>query len=165
MSGRLRWLRPATASAAAACGLAASAWLAPASNAATISSARPAAAPPAVSTAHAAAGRVIVCRAIANNPHDSKHGPGTVNFIGQVKCDARVRSISMIATLSYKGHRLVVKSGSNRNEASLTKQLDAACRNGNWTGTVSARIIAPPGYRPPVAAVYAAKTAHVTCRR
>ena len=91
---------------------------------------------------------VIVCTAIANNPHDSKHVGGTVNFVGKLSCTYPVASLTMTLYLYWNGYLQDGATNSNRGAASLSNNVAAACTSGAWQGSTVGEVKFPAGYTP-----------------
>jgi hypothetical protein len=108
-------------------------------------------------------GSVITCTAKANNPHDSHHVGGTVNFVGQVNCTAPVSSIQMTISLSWDNYLQKSAIKSNAGNASISNNVAAACTSGGWQGTVVATVTMPPGYVPQSGVVSDSNIQSISC--
>jgi hypothetical protein len=105
----------------------------------------------------------ITCTAIANNPHNSSHVGGTVNFVGSIKCTAPVASLRMTVSLHWDGYVQGSKSNSNAGKASLSNNVAAACTSGGWQGSTVGTVTFPAGYTPHSGTVSASKVVSISC--
>ena len=106
---------------------------------------------------------VIICTAKANNPHNSTHVRGTVNFVGSINCTAPVASLHMTLTLSFDGFPVASKPKSNAGRASISNNVAAGCSSGGWQGSTVGTVTFPPGYTPHSGTVSASNEQSITC--
>lgn len=106
---------------------------------------------------------VISCSAKANNPHDSSHVGGTVNFVGSVTCSSPVASIRMTLTLLWDGYEQAAKTNGNSGQATLSNNVAAPCSSGGWQGSVVGTVVMPPGYLPQSGTVSASSVVSISC--
>lgn len=109
------------------------------------------------------AASLITCIVKANNPHDSHHVGGTVNFVGTVTCTAPVSSIVMTLTLYWDGYLQADGGAANDGQASLSSNVAAPCTSGGWQGSIVATVVFPPGYVPSGLTGSASNIQSITC--
>jgi hypothetical protein len=106
---------------------------------------------------------IITCTAKANNPHNSTHVGGTVNFVGSINCTAPVAALHMTLTLSFDGFPVGSIPKSNAGRASISNNVAAACSSGGWQGSTVGTVIFPPGYTPHSGPVFASNEQSISC--
>jgi hypothetical protein len=105
----------------------------------------------------------ITCTAKANDPHDSSHVGGTVNFVGSISCTAPVASLKMTLYLYWDGYLQASKTKSNAGYASISNNVAAACTSGGWQGTTYGTVTFPAGYTPHSGTVSDSNVQSISC--
>jgi hypothetical protein len=105
----------------------------------------------------------ITCTAKANNPHNSTHVGGTVNFVGSISCTAPVALLRMTVSLYWDGYIQGSKPKSNAGQASISNNVAAPCTSGGWQGTTLGTVTFPPGYTPRSGVVSASNVQSISC--
>jgi YD repeat-containing protein len=84
-----------------------------------------------------------------DNPHKSKHKPGTVNVVAAFRCDAVMSDVVMRVGL-FRNHNVVSESGyvSMGDIADAQENTAVGCRAGIYQGWLEATWVAPPGFYP-----------------
>jgi hypothetical protein len=108
-------------------------------------------------------GTVITCTAKANNPHDSSHVGGTVNFVGSVSCTAPVASLNLTLSLYLGSYVQATNNKSNTGNATISNNVSALCSSGGWQGTTYAVVTFPPGYVPASGVISDDKIVTINC--
>ena len=109
---------------------------------------------------------VINCKGSLGYPHNSTHVTGTVNTQVKLDCDAPVAELASRVQLWYRTPsvpaliagtpQLVADSGWRSDYWSMKHRNNAArptCVPGEYMGTATVRVVAPPGYVPPTQTV------------
>ena len=108
-------------------------------------------------------GVTITCTATANNPHDSSHVGGTVNFVGSVSCTAPVASLKLTLSLYWDGYLQASNIKSNAGFASISNNVAAPCTSGGWQGTTYASVVFPPGFSPASGVISDSNVKSISC--
>jgi len=86
-----------------------------------------------------------------SNPHRSHHEPRNINVIAKVECPLQVPEITLVVSLYRDGKRVNSTTRTAFAKTWLKANSASGCKGtaGNYRGTVTARVIYPPGAVPP----------------
>lgn len=108
---------------------------------------------------------IIVCRANAQDPHDSTHFPGTMNSIGTIECTAPVDSLAITVSMEYSILTVAgPRTKSNSGRSSIMHNAARDCIPGYYRTRVTGWVVFPPGYTPSAGPVsHTSKYVVITC--